>query len=111
MATSDKKTEDFFSTVDRETADERERTDSKVLYQALVERKDALGAQGSLPAEDKQLSENILNQARQRSAQISGAARRGPSGTTAAPARGIPWWLIVAWILAIAAAFAAFKLL
>src|SRR5690349_1203116 len=83
----------FDAVVDREAADERERQDSKLLYQALKERRAEVGGESRLPAEDKQLSETILAEARKRSAQISAGTRRSTQ-VLATPARPVPAWLI-----------------
>ncbi len=110
MADADKSRQDeFYATVDRETADERERQSSKVLYEALKGRRDDVGGASRLPADDRQLSETILAEARKRSAQISAGTRRSTQ-VLATPARPIPGWLILAWLAAIAAVVAALTL-
>ncbi len=100
--------EELFKVIDAEAADPREGTDSRILYRALRERRDRLGAESDLPR-DSALSEKILAEARSRSAQIS--ASRKVSGPVAAVTPGIPWWLWGAWIVAIAGVVAAFKYL
>jgi hypothetical protein len=101
--------EDSFEAIDDTTADPAVRKDSQLIYDALRERRDDLKTEKSLP-EDRALSEKILAEARTRSAQIS-ASRGGSSHRAQAVAAGIPWWLIVAWIIAIAAVAFAAKLI
>ncbi|HYE05303.1 MAG TPA: hypothetical protein VEL07_07210 [Planctomycetota bacterium] len=98
--------DEFYATVDRETADERERQSSKVLYEALKSRRDDVGGASRIPADDRQLSETILAEARKRSAQISAGTRRSTQ-VLATPTRPIPAWLIIAWLAAIAAVITA----
>ena len=98
--------DDVYATIDREAADDRERQASRVLYEALKANRDAIDGESRLPAEDRQLSETILAEARRRSAQISAGARRSTQ-VLAAPAKPIPTWLILAWLLAIAAVIVA----
>ncbi len=93
--------EALYATIDGEARDEVERRDSKIIYEALKRRRDEVGGGAEIPAEDKQLSERILRQARTRSAQISASRATAGSGRQATGAP-IPWWLIVAWIVAIA---------
>ncbi|MBA3710469.1 MAG: hypothetical protein H0W83_16820 [Planctomycetes bacterium] len=100
--------EELFKVIDAEAANPREGTDSRLIYRALSERRDRLGAASDLP-QDKALSEKILAEARSRSAQIS--ASRKVSGPVAVVTPGIPWWLWLGWIVAIAAVVAAFRYL
>lgn len=88
-----------------------ERRDSKALMEALAERKDSLGAASQLPAEDHALSDRILGEARRRSEQIS--ASRNPAASTHIPkaAERIPWWIYVAWVVAIVGSILAFRYL
>ncbi len=96
--------------IDSGTHDDAERKDSRLIYQALRDRKDALGAEAAIPAEDKSLTERILTEARTRSAEIS--ATRGGSGHRAQPlSRAIPWWMLLAWLAAIAAVLAGYHYL
>lgn len=100
--------EGFDAIAEREAVDDRERRDSKLLYDALAARRDELGGQGRIPRDDQRLSATILNEARQRSAEISGAAHRAGAPTDPRP-RGVPGWLILAWIVAIVAIAAAYR--
>ncbi len=107
---SDPVEDEIGAAIDSGAHDAGERKDSRLIYQALRDRKDALGAEAAIPAEDKSLTERILAEARTRSAEIS--ATRGGSGHRAQPSsRAIPWWMILAWLAAIAAVAAAFKYL
>ena len=63
--------EDLYSVVDREAKDDAERRDSRVLVDALHSRRDQLDGASQIPAKDAKLSEQILGEARKRSAQIS----------------------------------------
>ena len=101
--------EDLFAVVDREAKDEAERRESRVLYEALRTRKDQIGAVNQIPAKDEKLSEQILSEARSRSAEISAARHRSGSQAVEVASKPIPWWLWLAWLVAIAAVIAAFK--
>ena len=85
-----------------------ERKDSKVLMDALAARKDVLGAAAQIPAEDRVLSERILDEARQRSEQISAGRNNAATSRTIARNERIPPWLWLAWGVAIVAAIIAF---
>jgi hypothetical protein len=102
--------EELLKVVDREAKDEVERRESRVLYEALRTRKDQIGAVTQIPARDEKLSEQILNQARSRSAEISATRQRSGSQAVEAASKPIPWWLYLAWLVAIAGVIAAFKL-
>lgn len=79
-----------------------------ILRQALAQRRDALGAASGLPMDDKALTERILGEARRRSETISlKQAVAGSSARQTAQGPGIPWWLNLAWILAVFAAILA----
>jgi hypothetical protein len=84
---------------------------SQVLMDALAARKEALGGAAQLPPEDRALSERILGEARRRSEQISASRNPAASSQTLAQQERIPWWILVAWILAIIATVIAFKLM
>ena len=88
-----------------------ERQESKVLMEALNARKAALGADAQLPPEDRALTERILGEARRRSEQISASRNPAASSGTTAQAEGVPWWIWVAWVVAIAATVVAFRFL
>jgi hypothetical protein len=103
--------EELLKVVDREAKDEAERRESRVLYEALRTRKDQIGAVNQIPARDEKLSEQILNQARSRSAEISAARQRSGSQAVEAASKPIPWWLWLAWLVAIIGAIAAFKII
>jgi hypothetical protein len=101
--------DDLFAVVDREAKDDAERRESRVLYEALRTRKDQIGAVTQIPAKDEKLSEQILAEARSRSAEISAARHRSGSQAVEAASKPIPWWLWLAWLLAIAGVIVAFK--
>ncbi len=101
--------EDIYSVVDREAKDEAERRESRVLLDNLAARRAEIGGASQIPAHDNKLSEQILSEARKRSAQISAARQSSISSTMAPPARPIPWWLWVAWVAAVTAVVAAFS--
>jgi hypothetical protein len=103
--------EELLKVVDREAKDEAERRESRVLYEALRTRKDQIGAVTHIPARDEKLSEQILNQARSRSAEISATRQRSGSQAVEAASKPIPWWLYLAWLVAIAGVVTAFKLM
>jgi hypothetical protein len=107
MAEADK--EETYSAIDAEAKDPAERKDSRLLYDALRERRDQIKTETSLP-EDRALSEKILAEARTRSAQIS-ASRGGTSHRIPAASAGIPWWIWVGWVIAIAGVVVAVKYL
>lgn len=88
-----------------------ERQESKVLMEALTARKAALGAEAQLPADDHALKERILGEARRRSEQISASRNLVASSGSTPQAEGVPWWIWVAWAIALAATFAAFRFL
>lgn len=89
-------------------ADERERQDSQVLYEALRRHRSDLGGAAKVP-ENQALSDRILTEARSRSAEIR--ARRPPSSRELIAGRPLPWWLIAAWVLAAAGFVAAWFLI
>ena len=85
---------------------------SVALRLALSQRRDALAQASGLPVDDKALTERILGEARRRSETIS--LRQQQAGSSARQnihGPGIPWWLNVAWILALIAVAAAWYLL
>ena len=102
--------DDLFATVDREAKDDAERRESRVLFDALANRRDLIGGVNQIPAKDEKLSEQILGEARKRSAEIR-ASRQSTGQAAQAAVRPIPWWLWLAWIAAIAAVVAGFRLL
>ena len=106
---SEPEPDEFFATIDSETTDPVERQESRTLYRALHERKDELKAESALPL-DPALSEKILSDARTRSAQIS-ASRGGTGHQAQARSAGIPLWMYLAWVVAIAAVILAIKFL
>jgi hypothetical protein len=103
--------DELLKVVDSEAKDEAERRESRVLYEALRTRRDQIGAVNQIPARDEKLSEQILNQARSRSAEISAARQRSASQAIEAASKPIPWWLWLAWLVAIAGVILAFKLM
>ncbi len=103
--------EDLYSVVDRESKDDAERRESRVLVDALRSRRDQLDGASQIPARDPKLSEQILGEARKRSAQISASRQASISQALNAAAKPIPWWLWLAWILAVAAVVSAFSFL
>lgn len=100
---------DLFAEIDRTAKDEAERRDSKAIYAALKQHAPTVGGQASLPADDRQLSERILGQARTRSAEVA-AAKRTASARLATQGAPIPWWLILGWVLAIVGLIAAWRM-
>lgn len=92
--------DELFAEIDRNARDEAERNGSKAIYAALKQHAPAIGGESALPADDRQLSERILAQARSRSAELH-LARRAASARLPVQGAPIPWWLILAWILAI----------
>ena len=102
--------EDIYSVVDREAKDEAERRDSRVLYDALLARRGEVGGLSHIPIRDNKLSEQILGEARKRSAQISASRQSSISQALQPPARPIPWWLWLAWIVAITGVVIAFSI-
>ncbi len=103
--------DELLKVVDREASDEAERRESRVILEALRTRKDQIGAVNQIPARDEKLSEQILSQARSRSAEISATRQRSGSQAVEAASKPIPWWLWLAWLVAIVGAIAAFKLM
>ncbi len=103
--------ESLDDTIAREARDPQEAKDSKLILAALVARRNELGAAAQIP-NDPKLSEQILAEARTRSTELHrdqtiGAAVSNRAAV--AEGHGIPWWLWLAWIGAIAAAVTAFK--
>lgn len=107
MSDAGKNEAETFSAIDKEAASEAEKRDSRILYQALSRNREALGGQAAVPADDGHLSQKILSEARSRSAEIA-ATQRKASARHAVSGAPIPWWLWLAWTLAIAALIAAF---
>lgn len=103
--------EDIYSVVDKEAKDDAERRESRVLVDALRARRDHLDGASQIPAKDPKLSEQILGEARKRSAQISASRQASISQALHPPSKPIPWWLWLAWILAIAGVVSAFSFL
>lgn len=103
--------EDLYAVVDREAKDDAERRASRVLVDVLRSRRDQLDGASQIPAKDVKLSEQILGEARKRSAQISASRQASISQALTPPAKPIPWWLWLGWILAIAAVVVAFSYL
>jgi hypothetical protein len=94
--------------IDASTADPVERSDSRLLYQALQERRGQLKAERELP-QDTALTEKILAEARTRSAEISASRQMSGRGPVARAA--VPWWVWCGWIVAIAAVVLAYRFL
>lgn len=82
---------------DEAGASEADKRDSQLIYDALRRHKGVLAGESRLPAEDRALSDRILNQARNRSAEIRAA--RSPSSRHLTTGTPLPWWLILAWVL------------
>jgi hypothetical protein len=99
---------DFYSVVDREAKNDVERRDSRVLFDALQSRRDEIGGAAQIPARDAKLSEQILGEARKRSAHIKASRQASISQALHPPSRPIPAWLWFAWLLAVAGVVAAF---
>jgi len=96
-----------FSAIDKEAANDGEKRDSRILYQALSRNREALGGQAAVPADDRHLSEKILASARSRSAEIA-AGQRKASARHSVSGAPIPWWLWLAWVVALGGLVAAF---
>lgn len=94
---------------DRDAQDDRERQDSRILLDTLSARRAEIGGEAVIP-EDKQLTERILEAAKKRSTELSGA-RTGSVRTVTSQGKPISWWLWIAWPLAIAAVAATFWIL
>lgn len=103
--------EDHYSVVDREAKDDTERRESRVLIDALRSRREQLSGSSQIPARDSKLSEQILGEARKRSAQISASRQASISQALTPPTKPIPWWLWLAWILAVTGVVTAFRFL
>jgi hypothetical protein len=97
----------LFETIDQEASDPQENQDSKVLFDTLRERREALGGASALPEDDPQLNESIRQAATRRSRELRGST--GGRRSTAVlvgmkPSEPIPAWLWLAWAVAILAA-------
>lgn len=103
--------EDIYSVVDQQAKDDAERRESRALVDALHTRRDHISGASQIPAKDAKLSEQILGEARKRSAQISASRQASISQALTPPAKPIPWWLWLAWVLAIAGVVLAFSYL
>ena len=99
---------ELFAEIDRAARDAAERHDSKAIYGALKRHAPTVGGEAQLPAEDRELSERILAQARSRSAEVA-AARRSASTRLQAAGAPIPWWVVLGWLLAIVGLVAAWR--
>jgi len=97
--------------IDSEAIDETERRESRVLYETLRSRKKHIGTLTHIPNNHEKLSEEILNEARTRSAEIRPIRRREASQSLNVVSKPIPWWLWIAWLVAICGVLAAFRLL
>jgi hypothetical protein len=103
--------DELYAVMDREAKDEAERHDSKILYDALQARRGLLGGATEIPTDDRKLSEQILAKAQKRSAELSDTLAQTTTQTSPAASSPIPWWLWLAWIIAIAGAIAAYMYL
>ena len=92
------------------SADAKEQQDSQVLYDALRRHRDTLAGAAKVSFQDPALSERILSEARNRSAEIR-AAQRPPGARPGLHGRPLPKWLLLAWVVAIVAFLAAWYLL
>jgi hypothetical protein len=101
--------DDFYSVVDREARNDAERHESRVLFDALERRRSEVGGVAQIPARDEKLSEKILTEAKKRSVQITASRQASVSQALQTPSQPIPWWLWLAWLVAIAAVVAAFS--
>lgn len=92
---------DLFAAIDAEAQDDDERQDSREIYHALCEGKEALSASAELPADDVNLSERIHQAASVRSQEVRAASASVGSqrlDTTGAP---VPAWMWVLWVVAV----------
>ena len=103
--------EDLYAVVDREAKDDAERRESRILIDALHHRRGQLDGASQIPVRDTKLSEQILGEARKRSAQISASRQASISQALTPPTKPRPWWLWLAWAVAIAAVASAFRFL
>jgi hypothetical protein len=103
--------EDIYAVVDQQATDQAERRDSRALVDALHARRDHISGTSQIPAKDDKLSEQILGEARKRSAQISASRQAAISQSLTPQAKPIPWWLWLAWILALVGVILAFTYL
>ncbi len=88
------------------SADGKEQHASQVLYDTLRRHRETLAGAAKMPTQDPALSERILSEARNRSAEIR-AAQRPPGTRPGLRGRPLPKWLLLAWVIAIAAFLAA----
>jgi hypothetical protein len=95
--------DELMKVVDSQSQDEAERRDSRILYQALHERRNQIGAINQIPANDPKLSEQILSQARNRSAEISAARLTSGSQLVESASKPVSWWVVLAWLFAVVA--------
>ena len=99
---TDAKDEDeFYAAIDAESADDDERQDSKVVYQALKGAAGELGGASEIPAADEHLSEQIRAAATVRSQEIQAASASMASSRLNAEGKPIPAWMWLLWIVAI----------
>jgi len=102
-ASSEQAREQLFEIIDREAADDAERSDSKVIYDALRSRQDELGGARAIPAEDQSLSERIHQEAVRRSEELraSKVQKHASSRLPFSEEQPLPVWLIIAWVAAV----------
>ncbi len=114
MSAESERRKALFETIDQEASDPQENQDSKVLFDALRDRREALGGASALPEEDPRLNESIRQAATRCSRELRGTTdgRRSTAALDVMKAsEPIPAWLWFAWAVAIlGAAFLLFWL-
>lgn len=100
MTEEDPRRRETFSAIDAESNDPAERSDSKILFDVLRQRRSELGGTAALPANDPQLVSAVRHEAQRRSQEIRASLHLRTSARLPA-GQPIPLWLITLWILAV----------
>lgn len=102
MSADSERRKALFDTIDQESEDPVEGQESKVLYDALRERREALGGEAALPEDDPQLTESIRDAATRRSQELRSGSKASSAGLDAMkPSAPVPVWMYAAWVLAV----------